>query len=189
MQPGDNVAVCLQRRAFAPVCLLAALKCGAAFVPVAPDSPARRLEVILDECQPKLIVTEGNRREVIEQLVAAVTRVVPQEALDSSRLKADSPSWETGSQDAPCTPETIAYIIYTSGSSGIPKGVKVSHQVLLSARGIDGGGLRNDGNRPGFAILRHDVRPFLGTIARSLVSGSHGGGSSGCDVFGRWILA
>jgi amino acid adenylation domain-containing protein len=129
-RPGDNVVICLQRRALAPVCLLAALKCGVAIVPVAADSPTQRLERILDECRPKLIITESDRREAIEGLVPAAVPVVPSGALDVSRLKAGLFTSEPGTRIAEFAPSTIAYIIYTSGSSGTPKGVRVSHDAI-----------------------------------------------------------
>jgi|GEM_PF-628416 len=132
VQPGDKVVVCLQRRPMASVCLLAALKCGAAFVPVAPDSPTKRLEIILKECQPRLVITESRRRETIEDLAASTTLVVPHETLEWGQIKAGkgTSSSPTNALKPAFAPETIAYIIYTSGSSGVPKAVMVSHRAL-----------------------------------------------------------
>lgn len=120
--PGDRLAVYLNRSRELPVALLAVLKTGAAYVPLDPRYPAARIEQVLEDARPRLIVTE-------EALLAALP-----EALRSQAVTFDSLDEARAHELVPCAirPEMAAYVIYTSGSTGRPKGVEVSHGGLTN---------------------------------------------------------
>ncbi|MFJ9054985.1 amino acid adenylation domain-containing protein [Streptomyces sp. NPDC102409] len=117
--PEDRVAVALPRTHDLVVTLLGVLKAGAAYVPLDPDYPARRLSYMLDDARPRLLLTTPavHRRLPVSQVphmhvgdlgaVPAAPRAHPAPAL---------------------RPANPAYVIYTSGSTGRPKGVVVTHQ-------------------------------------------------------------
>ncbi|NTX61539.1 non-ribosomal peptide synthase/polyketide synthase [Myxococcus sp. CA051A] len=116
------VAVCLERSVELIVSLLAILKAGGAYVPLDSSYPARRLEQMLEDTTPRLLITT---RALLEQL--------PQEGrpelmlLEDERL-ADLP---TTSPRMPVSGRNLAYVDFTSGSTGRPKGVAVEHRGVL----------------------------------------------------------
>ncbi|MFE4454560.1 amino acid adenylation domain-containing protein [Streptomyces sp. NPDC056796] len=117
--PEDRVAVALPRTAGLVVALLGILGAGAAFVPLDPDYPARRLSHMLDDSRPRLLLT-----------TPAVHRRLPDSPVP--HLYADGlgdgvPAYDAGPAPA-LLPSHPAYVIYTSGSTGRPKGVVVTHR-------------------------------------------------------------
>ncbi|MFG2335757.1 amino acid adenylation domain-containing protein, partial [Streptomyces yangpuensis] len=119
--PDTVVALAVPRSADTVVALLAALKAGAAYLPLDLDHPADRLAFMLEDASPVCVVTTR----------AAAGRVpgVPALVLDDpetvGRLAAAAPL-----PQVPVHPEHAAYVIYTSGSTGVPKGVVLRHAGL-----------------------------------------------------------
>lgn len=134
VQPGDRIVINTNRCAVVPICLLAALKCGAAYIPTAFDSPDERPLKILDECQPSLLITCEERVDQIRALSRNGFVVMSSSEIDprnfQSPLSSASETIGTGFPRIDFSPSTTAYIIYTSGSTGTPKGVMVSHAAI-----------------------------------------------------------
>ncbi|OGA14919.1 MAG: hypothetical protein A3H32_18620 [Betaproteobacteria bacterium RIFCSPLOWO2_02_FULL_63_19] len=107
--PESFVGVSLSRSTQLVVTLLAVLKAGAAFLPLDPDLPRARIESMLAEAKPRI---------VLDAPVDAA-HMSEHEVRDDER-------------NAPLLPEHPAYAIFTSGSSGAPKGVVVSHRALAN---------------------------------------------------------
>ncbi|HSF43044.1 MAG TPA: non-ribosomal peptide synthase/polyketide synthase [Thermoanaerobaculia bacterium] len=123
--PETRVALCLERSLDVVVAILAAHKAGASYVPLEPTLPAERLEWILEDAEPVLVL-------VHEALLSKLPRrpSVPVLCLDLERESlARQPE---GGLDLAVDPRTVAYVIYTSGSTGRPKGVAVEHRQLAS---------------------------------------------------------
>ncbi|MFE9686821.1 amino acid adenylation domain-containing protein [Streptomyces sp. NPDC006285] len=125
---GAYVAVALPRTSDLVVTLLAVLSVGAAYVPLDPDQPTRRLTGVLADTSPDLLVTTR---------AAAGTLVTdggpPLLVVDDDQTRGEL----TGRSSAPAPegtahPAEPAYVIYTSGSTGRPKGVVVSHGALIN---------------------------------------------------------
>ncbi|WP_327174194.1 amino acid adenylation domain-containing protein [Streptomyces sp. NBC_01335] len=115
--PEDRVAVALPRTHDLLVGLLGVLKAGAAYIPLDPDYPADRLSYMLEDADPRLLLT-----------TLALHRRLP--ATPVPHLYATDPD-DPGDGAAPARrplPEHPAYVIYTSGSTGRPKGVVVTHR-------------------------------------------------------------
>src|SRR6266436_3514347 len=121
---GSRVGLCLDRSVDSVVALLAVLKAGAAYVPLDPAYPPDRLALMIEDSAVALTIT---LRSHLERLAFVESRVL---CLDDERRYIER---------APTTPPTVrvfytdpAYIVYTSGSSGRPKGVLVAHGALLN---------------------------------------------------------
>ncbi|MBM7168897.1 amino acid adenylation domain-containing protein [Streptomyces sp. G44] len=113
VRPGDRVAVCLRREPVLVVALLAALKAGAAYLPIDPNYPAERVRLLCEDARPTAVLTTDDLRT---RLPADLTAV---EVHDAARAPEPPPE--------PASTTDTAYVIYTSGSTGRPKGVRVSH--------------------------------------------------------------
>ncbi|MFD4786918.1 amino acid adenylation domain-containing protein [Streptomyces sp. NPDC058459] len=115
--PEDRVAVALPRDRHLLVTLLGVLKAGAAYVPLDPEYPARRLTHMVEDSRPRLLLTTPEVRERLPELPVPYVH-----ADDLAAGTAPVPS--AGDLD----PAHPAYVIYTSGSTGLPKGVVVTHR-------------------------------------------------------------
>ncbi|MGK4582313.1 amino acid adenylation domain-containing protein [Kitasatospora sp. HPMI-4] len=121
--PERFVAVALERSVELVVALLAVHRAGAAYVPMDPGYPADRLEYMLADSAPALLLT-----------TAATSRLLP--ASETPRLLLDLPETAAALDGAgvlrDATPGNPAYMIYTSGSTGRPKGVVVTHAAIVN---------------------------------------------------------
>ena len=128
VRPEDVVAVCLPRTADLVIALLAVLKSGAAYLPVDPNYPGSRIEFMFEDTDPvcALVVTETEDR---------IPDGIPRLRLDEpggANLSADGPGEFLADGASPCAPHPAhpAFVIYTSGSSGRPKGTAILHAAL-----------------------------------------------------------
>ncbi len=127
-QPGHTVGVLMDRSAEAIVALVAVLKAGCAYMPLSVDAPPARLQVQMRESGAALILTAD---EHLDRLPAGSTAIVLGEKLPAIDAQSE------GAPQVPVTPDSIAYVLYTSGSTGVPKGVAVTHaHVVHYARAI-----------------------------------------------------
>jgi amino acid adenylation domain-containing protein len=120
--PGHPVAHFMDRTPESIAAILAILRSGAAYVPIDPSYPSERRRFVLHDAGIDLAVTASPLAEQIRGMVrqTVVADAADAEATDATPL----PQLE---------PHQTAYIIYTSGSSGRPKGVRISHRNLLSS--------------------------------------------------------
>lgn len=112
---GIPVAVCLPRGADLAVALLAVLRAGAAFVPMDPDHPAQRLAYMLADSGASVLLAQG--RPAWLPAAGAPLLIDPGMPLP----EAQAPALCIG-------PDTLAYVLYTSGSTGEPKAVMGLHR-------------------------------------------------------------
>lgn len=115
VEPGDRVAIQLPRGPEQIVAVLGVLAAGAAYVPIGIDQPAARRSAILDRAQVRLVLAAG-------PVAAGVPVVDPAAAATVEPWAAPA---RTGPQD-------LAYLLFTSGSTGEPKGVQVPHRAAAA---------------------------------------------------------
>ncbi|WP_078869319.1 non-ribosomal peptide synthetase [Streptomyces sp. NRRL B-1347] len=113
--PESLVAVALPRSPETVVAVLAVLKAGAAYLPLDPDYPVERVELMLSDAQPVLLVSTGAD---VQRLSSSYRTVDVAELADAG----------AGAVDVVVHPLTLSYVIYTSGSTGRPKGIGVTHR-------------------------------------------------------------
>ncbi len=123
--PGQRVCIWLPRGIDQVVCVLATLRTGAVFVPLEPDHPATRLESIVSQVRPALVVRDRSALPTPGGYPDADLT----ELWDFGRLALSEGS---GVEVASARPDEPAYVLFTSGSSGVPKGVVVGHRALVN---------------------------------------------------------
>ncbi|SHR77662.1 Putative peptide synthetase MbtE [Mycobacteroides abscessus subsp. abscessus] len=95
------------------VAMLGVLKSGAAYMPIDPALPEERIEYLIADAKPRIVM----RPQEFRVAEAAATGLVDAPITDADRLR-------------PLLPDNLAYVIYTSGSTGRPKGVAVAHAAI-----------------------------------------------------------
>ena len=122
--PGSVVALCLNRSKDFPISALGVLKTGAAYLPLDPTLPERRLRTMVESAQVVLVIVDSTTR--------ACLPAVSSETVDlnenASRIDESSGDFEA----LAAKPGQAAYVIFTSGSTGTPKPVAVGHDSLLN---------------------------------------------------------
>ncbi|MBU6387427.1 MAG: amino acid adenylation domain-containing protein, partial [Planctomycetes bacterium] len=136
VNPQSPVGLCLDRSLDLVVSILAILKAGAVYVPLDPDYPAKRLERMIRLSHLTHLVTHSSLADALPVMHGGVV-LIDQVEFENDHLDSNS----LGIIQLQLNP---AYVIFTSGSSGDPNGVIISHQSLLNL-------LLDVANRVGFS--------------------------------------
>lgn len=136
---GDRVGIYAKKCVELAVAIHGISKAGAAYVPLDPSAPPERLQRILQSCAIRHLITHEAKRRDLRKLLALQTPVtfcLGVQAGDD--LAADAISWDELAQvpEAPPSPGTtehdLAYVLFTSGSTGEPKGIMHTHRSALA---------------------------------------------------------
>ncbi|HEY0602331.1 MAG TPA: amino acid adenylation domain-containing protein, partial [Herpetosiphonaceae bacterium] len=150
--PEDRVGLCVERSVEMVVGILGVLKAGAAYVPLDPAYPPERLRFMCDDAGVALVLTQN-------RLLARLDLDAPEQQADVVCLDADWPAiaQESAEDLSPVAgPHDLAYLIYTSGTSGTPKAVQVEHRQLANVL---------HASQHTFAVQPGDVLPALASFA------------------------
>jgi non-ribosomal peptide synthetase-like protein len=126
VKPGDRVGFILPRGIDTILLIIGILKTGAAYVPMASESPLSRIQHCFESAQPTLaIVPELD----LHKWQLPCPHLALQDLLIESKGQSNAPLCP---EERPIAPESVAYIIFTSGTTGKPKGVPIRHDSLLN---------------------------------------------------------
>lgn len=148
VQPGDRVGLCLLNTLHAVAAMLACMRVQAVFVPLDPNNPADRTRYMVDDAGIRHALCSPQTQPALS--VAGLTAIVLSDDLITC---------------SPCAPsavidlDALAYIMYTSGSTGVPKGVRISHRALAHYCRADAEayGLSEDDRTLQFSTLSFDI--------------------------------
>jgi amino acid adenylation domain-containing protein len=122
--PNVLVGLCVKRSLEIVIGLLGILKAGAAYVPMDPDYPKERLQYILEDSKASVVLTQES---LVDALPSFAGKVI---CLDKDWAKI-ARECETNLVSK-VNPDNLAYVLFTSGSSGKPKGVEISHRAVVN---------------------------------------------------------
>jgi amino acid adenylation domain-containing protein len=161
--PGTLVGIHLDKSLELVVAVLAVIKAGGAYVPLDPMYPEDRIEFMLEDARPGVLVTDVRMLEQLE-VPARVTVFSEWSELDAEPEQ--NPETAAG-------PDDLAYVIYTSGSTGRPKGALITNRSLTSAfLAYDEAYRLTEDTTSHLQMASFSFDVFTGDLIRSLLSGS-----------------
>ncbi|TGV18051.1 amino acid adenylation domain-containing protein, partial [Mesorhizobium sp. M00.F.Ca.ET.186.01.1.1] len=120
-EKNEIVGIMAERSLAMIIGLLAIEKAGAAYLPIDPATPAERIQYLLEDSGARLVLTQT---KLIEQMTFTDTAEIAVHDLEDEVQYA---SYERTNPGVPLLPDDLAYVLYTSGSTGQPKGVMLTH--------------------------------------------------------------
>ncbi|SFI12859.1 non-ribosomal peptide synthetase, partial [Bradyrhizobium sp. Gha] len=130
VKPDQPVAICLQRSSAMVIAVLAILKAGGAYLPLDPAYPSERLQQVVNDASPRLLLCDVVGRSALAPDLLTDVMLIDMET--ATPAWAERPASNPDRRKLGLTSGHLAYVIYTSGSTGTPKGVMVQHQGLVN---------------------------------------------------------
>ena len=135
---GDRVGVFMNRSFETAIAIHGILKAGAAYVPLAPFAPPARTRFLLEDCGIRNIITEPSQQSALRKVMSPEVKVDNVIGLEHNEFT-NAVSWAEVSQlpgdrppDVRVLANDLAYVMYTSGTTGVPKGIMHTHYSGLS---------------------------------------------------------
>jgi amino acid adenylation domain-containing protein len=137
VEKGDRVGLFFPKCVESVVSMLGILKAGAVYVPLDPQAPADRISYMIGNCGIRILITNSERRSVLAPETTGTLQccILTEGAGNDSDLVAWAQLAEYPATHAPrvtLVETDLAYILYTSGSTGHPKGVMLTHRNALT---------------------------------------------------------
>lgn len=118
VNPEEIIPLILERTIDLIIAILAVLKSGCAFLPISPITPCGRIKYIFEDTRARIVLSNINIEHVVN---TDMTVIHPG---DFTRRAGNLPSFQNQHQ--------LSYVMYTSGSTGIPKGVLIEHHSMMN---------------------------------------------------------
>lgn len=138
VQKGDRVGIYLNRCLETAIAVYGIMRAGAAYVPLDPYAPVQRTRWLLNNCGIRCLITQPSQKRTLRKIVEN-TQLQYLIGLEDAELPIAAISWsQVFQRKAPSaisvrmTAHDLAYIMYTSGSTGAPKGIMHTHYSGLS---------------------------------------------------------
>ncbi|XHF97288.1 hypothetical protein AWENTII_000881 [Aspergillus wentii] len=125
--PEVRVGLCFDKSKWYSIAMLGVLKAGGAFVPLDPTHPTSRLQALVKSVEAKVILCSENRAEYLKTISDALTPL-GDNALDALPVPSDRAEPLPGVKSS-----NAAYVLFTSGSTGEPKGTLIEHRAFSSS--------------------------------------------------------
>jgi amino acid adenylation domain-containing protein len=122
--PGKRAGLVLDRSEMMIVIILAILKSGGTYIPIDPEYPQERIGSILADCSPEVLLFDSIYTSRLPQNIPCKLFALDIQFQEFEKTSTDNPTDKT-------SPHDLAYIMYTSGSTGNPKGVTIEHRSII----------------------------------------------------------
>jgi len=133
VEPGDRVAVQIEKSAEALILYLATVRAGAVFLPLNTAYTPAEVAYFVGDAEPKLVVCDPSRREALTGIAGdAGAQLVTMDGAGEGLLKEKAPNADPEFADVARGADDLAAILYTSGTTGRSKGAMLSHENLAS---------------------------------------------------------
>ena len=160
--PGRRVGIYMTKSLDLVVAVLGVVKAGGAFVPLDPLYPADRIEFMLEDAQPAVVVSRPDDLPPLANADVVVFSAWDELEVESSERLPTAAG-----------PDDLAYIIYTSGSTGRPKGAMITNASLVNAfYAYDEAYRLTEDTTSHLQMASFSFDVFTGDVIRSLLSGS-----------------
>ncbi|KAJ4350472.1 uncharacterized protein N0V89_009093 [Didymosphaeria variabile] len=123
--PEKLVPICVDKSRWAIVAIMGVLISGAGYVPLSPDHPTSRHRQIIQDCNASIALCSPQYESRMADIVGKVVKISETAIRQLPKLQAPV--------SLRATPDNICYVLYTSGSTGVPKGVTIEHRAIATS--------------------------------------------------------